>query len=167
MNCKFCNAELEEGLTLCPACGQENAEDVTEMAAAEELTQEFTEEELAEAAMEAVAEETAEEVTEPAKKTPAWVKILAIVGAVALAAVLGVAVFFGIKAGGNTAKSYTVSDEKAVKEKATVVATVGDLELTNNELQIYYRQAIEDFYNAYGAYMDAATLDFNKPLDEQ
>ena len=175
MNCKFCNAELEEGLTLCPACGQENAEEVVETIAeelpleaaeAEELPQEFTEEELAEAAM-AATEEVPEEAVEPAKNTPLWVKILAIVGAVALAAVLGVAVFFGIKAGGNTAKSYAVSDEKAVKAKDTVVATVGDLELTNNVLQIYYRQAIEDFYNAYGAYMDPSVLDFNKPLDEQ
>ena len=174
MNCKFCNAELEEGVTLCPACGQENAEEIIETVAEElplevaeeEIPQEFTEEELAEAAMAAVEEESVEEA-KPVKVTPLWVKILAIVGAVALAAVLGVAVFFGIKAGGNTAKSYTVSDEKAVKAMDTVVATVGDLELTNNTLQIYYRQAIEDFYNTYGSYMDPSVLDFTKPLDEQ
>lgn len=166
MNCKFCNAELEEGVTLCPACGQENAEEILETAEMEEAPQEFTEEELEEAAMAAVEEEPVEEA-KPVKVTPLWVKVLAIIGAVALAAVLGVAVFFGIKAGGNTAKSYTVSDEKAVKAIDTVVATVGDLELTNNTLQIYYRQAIEDFYNAYGAYMDASVLDFTKPLDEQ
>lgn len=166
MNCKFCNAELEEGATLCPACGQENAEEILETAEMEEAPQEFTEEELEEAAMAAVEEAPVEEA-KPVKVTPLWVKVLAIVGAVALAAVLGVAVFFGIKAGGNTAKSYTVSDEKAVKAMDTVVATVGDLELTNNTLQIYYRQAIEDFYNAYGSYMDASVLDFTKPLDEQ
>ena len=40
MNCKFCNAEMEEGLTLCPACGQENAEEVLETMAAEETPQE-------------------------------------------------------------------------------------------------------------------------------
>lgn len=166
MNCKFCNAELEEGVTLCPACGQENAEEILETAEMEEAPREFTEEELEEAAMAAVEEESVEEA-KPVKVTPLWVKVLAIIGAVALAAVLGVAVFFGIKAGGNTAKSYTVSDEKAVKAMDTVVATVGDLELTNNTLQIYYRQAIEDFYNAYGSYMDASVLDFTKPLDEQ
>ena len=161
-------------MTLCPACGQENAEEIIETVAEElplevaeeEIHQEFTEEELAEAAMAAVEEESAEEV-KSVKAAPLWVKILAIVGAVALAAVLGVAVFFGIKAGGNTAKSYTVSDEKAVKAMDTVVATVGDLELTNNTLQIYYRQAIEDFYNTYGSYMDPSVLDFTKPLDEQ
>ena len=54
MNCKFCNAELEEGITLCPACGQENAEEVLETE--EEISQEITEEELEEAAMAAVEE---------------------------------------------------------------------------------------------------------------
>ena len=45
MNCKFCQAELEEGVTLCPACGQENqpeeelpVAEVTEEAAAEDTT---------------------------------------------------------------------------------------------------------------------------------
>ena len=51
MNCKFCNAELEEDVTLCPACGQENAEEVAEDEMTQELPQEFTEEELTEAAM--------------------------------------------------------------------------------------------------------------------
>ena len=49
MNCKFCNAEMEEGVTLCPACGKENAEEVTETA--EEVT------------------ETADEVTEAEEVT--------------------------------------------------------------------------------------------------
>ena len=26
MKCKYCQSELEEGVTLCPACGKENAE---------------------------------------------------------------------------------------------------------------------------------------------
>ena len=169
MNCKFCNAELEEGITLCPACGQENLEEMIEPAAEEltpEMAQEITEEELEEAAMAAV-EEPTEEAAAPAKQYPAWMKILAVVGAVALAAVLGVAVFFGIKAGGNIAKSYTVSEQKAVKEMNTVVATVGDLELTNNALQVYYFQAVDEFYSAYGSYLDSSVLDLNKPLDEQ
>ena len=29
MKCKFCQAELEEGVTLCPACGQENLPEET------------------------------------------------------------------------------------------------------------------------------------------
>ena len=166
MNCKFCQAELEEGITLCPACGKENMEELPETAPEEEMPQEFTEEELAEAAMEA-AQETEEVVEAPAKKYPLWVRILAIVGAVALAAVLGVAVYFGVNAAGKKAESYTVSEKKAAKEMNTVVATVGDMELTNNALQVYYFQAIDDFYSTYGNYLDASVLDLNAPLDEQ
>ena len=29
MNCKFCNAEMEEGVTLCPACGKDNMEEIS------------------------------------------------------------------------------------------------------------------------------------------
>ena len=164
MNCKFCNAELEEGLTLCPACGKENAEEVLETVT-EEIPQEFTEEELAEAAMAAV--EESEETTEPVKKTALWVKILAVVGAIALAVTLIGAVVHGVRAGGQKAKSYTVSAAKAEKAKDTVVATVGDMELTNNTLQIYFFQAVDDFYNTYGYYMDPSVLDLTKPLDQQ
>ena len=37
MNCKFCNAELPEEVTLCPACGKENAEEITQEVSAEEM----------------------------------------------------------------------------------------------------------------------------------
>ena len=43
MNCKFCNAELPEEVTLCPACGQDNAAEVTEETAVTE-TEKTTEE---------------------------------------------------------------------------------------------------------------------------
>ena len=161
MICKFCNASLEEGVTLCPECGKENAEELETVAAEEVAVEEIP-------AEEAVAEETPVEASEaPAKKSALWVKILAAVGALALAAVLIGAVIYGIRAADKSADSYTVSDEQAVKAMDTVVATVGDLELTNNTLQVYYRQAIEEFYNAYGYYLDASVLDLEKPLDEQ
>ena len=57
--CKFCQAELEEGVTLCPACGKENAVE----AAAEETAAEHV------AAEETVTEEVAAEETAPAKET--------------------------------------------------------------------------------------------------
>ena len=63
MNCKFCNAELEEGITLCPECGKENVEEVMEEAL--EVTAEQVEE-VAEVISEVAetAEETAEEPVE-------------------------------------------------------------------------------------------------------
>ena len=178
MKCKFCKALLPEDVTLCPACGQDNAD-----ALSEEMAREITEEELTEAAMAAAEEETGEateetteetneEVTEeakPVKKTGLWVKILAVVGAVALTAVLIGAVLYGagVDLTGTKAKSYSVSDAKAPKVRDTVVATVGDIELTNSELQIFYWQAVSDFYNQYGYYLDSETLDMTAPFDEQ
>lgn len=196
MNCKFCNAELPEEVTLCPACGQENVEEVTQEAvavemeealeaseeAAEEMTEEVSEEtteEVAEAmteeATEEMTEEAAEEMTEEAAEEPAkskrklWVRILAIVCGVAILAVLIGSVFFGTKSVGKNAVSYSVSDSKAAKEKDTVVATAGEETLTNSELQVYYWQGVNDFYNYISYYMDVTTLglDLSKPLDQQ
>ena len=90
MNCKFCNAELEEGISLCPACGQENAaepevpEELTETEQIEELPAEETEELPAEAAEE-MAEEVSEEASEevPAKKSGNW-KLVALIAGAAL-----------------------------------------------------------------------------------
>ena len=177
MNCKFCNAELPEEVTLCPACGKENAEEVTQEVTAVE-TEEVTEaaEEVIEAATEEVTEEAAEETAEetaeavPAKpKRKLWVRILAAVCGVAILAVLAGSVFYGTKPWSKKTVSYCVSDSKAVKEKATVVATAGEETLTNSELQVYYWQGVNDFYNYISYYMDttALNLDLSKPLDQQ
>ena len=50
-----------------------------------------------------------------------------------------------------------------------MVARVGDEELTNSELQIYYWQSVDEFYSYYGYYMDMESmdLDLEKPLDQQ
>ena len=167
MNCKFCNAEMEEGVTLCPACGKDNLEELTEKAEMpEEAVTEAQEEEVVDTA--SVAEEAAEEPAEtPKKKTPKWLVALAIVGAIAIAAVLGTAVFFGIRSSMPPAGSYSVSDSKAEKARDTVVATVGDVELTNSALQVYYWQAVNEYQNSYAYYTNSSALDLTKPLDEQ
>ena len=183
MNCKFCNGELPEDVTLCPECGRENLEEVTEVIAeemtadpsgecAEEVTEE-ADEEVTEEADEEAAEEQTEEMdvpaSEPKQKPKVWMVILAVIGAIALVGVLIGAVAFGVKSAGKKVKSYTVSDDAGLKVKDVVVATVGDVELTNSELQIYYWQAVNEFYEYYGYYMDLTTLglDLEKPLDEQ
>ena len=169
MNCKFCNAELEEGVTLCPACGRENLEEQPQNP--EEILEDIPQETLEEPAAQPAGEETeiieAVETVEmtPAKKAKPWVVALAVIGAQAITAVLGVAVYFGVSAA-KAPKSYTVSDTKAVKAKDKVVATVGDLELTNSQLQVCYQMVCNDFSNYYGAYL-SAILDFSKPLDTQ
>ena len=167
MNCKFCNAELLEEVTLCPACGKDNAEEMTEEVAAAEM------EEVAEASEETAEavvaeEENAEPVAAP-KKRSLWVTILAVIGGIALLAVLVGAVIYGAKSMGNKTVSYSVSDAKAEQAKNAVVATAGTETLTNSELQIYYWQGINDYYNYMSYYMDpsAMGLDLSQPLDQQ
>ena len=171
MFCKFCQAELPENVTLCPACGKENQEEILEVAA-EEIQAE-TEEAVVELNEEAAAElteETQQNLPETTKKqNKLWVTLLAIVGAVALAAVLIVAVLYGVGVFDHNTDTYVVSDAKAMAASGTVVATAGDEKLTNSELQVYYQQAFEDFYSYYSYYMDLTTigLDTSKPLAEQ
>ena len=63
--------------------------------------------------------------------------------------------------------SYTVSDKKAEKWGDRVVAKVGDKELTNSMLQVYYWMNIFDSLSNNGQYLMAEGLDYSKPLDEQ
>lgn len=168
MNCKFCNAELEEGVTLCPECGRENLEEVVEqtpMETAEEAPEAYAEAPEETDEQSAVEEPTVPEAA-PRQKPKPWLVVLAVIGALAIAAVLGIAVYFGISAS-KAPKSYTVSDAKAASARNTVVATVGDLELTNSQLQVCYQMVCNDFRNYYGSYLDASILDFSKPLDTQ
>nr|MBQ8244853.1 peptidylprolyl isomerase [Oscillospiraceae bacterium] len=65
--------------------------------------------------------------------------------------------------------TYTVTDAEAEATKDTVVATIGEHQLTNAQLRIYYRSAMSSFLNTeYGYYMMMyGMLDYTKPLDTQ
>lgn len=63
--------------------------------------------------------------------------------------------------------TYTVTDDEILADRDTVVATVGDRELTNGVLQVYYWRAVQDFLSNYGAYASYFGLDYTKPLDTQ
>lgn len=71
MNCKYCSEPLEDGVTLCPACGKDNAEAVepAEEAAPEEGTEETVSQ--AEAAQEEAPEAAAPEGSEPSQEEEA------------------------------------------------------------------------------------------------
>ena len=186
MNCKFCNAEMEEEVTLCPVCGKDNtAEEVQEPAAEAEMVAdemvETTEETFAEEATETVAEEAAEEELEEApadRKKMSAGKLAAIYIAV-LAVIVALVAFVLTSLGENTdgmgavdqnvteaveyttpgrgnkddvtcKGSYTVSDKKAKSKSGKVIATVGDTELTNADLQVYYWMQVYNYLDNYG-----------------
>ncbi len=139
------------------------------------------------------AEETAEETpAEPAKKATPGKIALAIGAVVVLAAVLIALIVSSqnqkkaeepateptavveatIPADGNpedvTCKgSYSVSDEEAIAAGDTVVATIGEHQLTNSKLQVYYWMEVQNFLNNYGAYAAYFGMDYTQPLDTQ
>lgn len=63
--------------------------------------------------------------------------------------------------------TYTVTDEEAKQNQQTVVATIGERQLTNGQLQVYYWMEVQGFLNTYGAYAPYFGLDYTKPLDTQ
>lgn len=151
MICKNCGKELPEGSVLCCFCGTsvEN-----EPAAAEAP------------------------VEQPKNKPKWWLIVLVAIAGLVLVAVLVAAVLYGLgmdpiemlkpKANDITRKeSYTVEDDKAVGSKDVVVATIGDRELTNSELQIYYWETVYNFLNDNYYYLSYYGLNPELPLDEQ
>lgn len=172
---------MDPGSTVCPHCGKENAEAITE-----EIT-------------EKIAEETA-----PRKNTAALA--LCIVGLVSLAAALLLVVMFGVNGGweqllggkettgatvpsqtveatdptGTTEpteyvpgegvlirQSYTAADDAVQAAGKDVIAAIGDRTLTNEQFQVFYWMEFYNFasYNSY--YLSLYGLDIATPLDQQ
>lgn len=151
MKCNNCNAELEEGTTVCPSCGEPVQEAPVK------------------------------------KKIKLWQLVLGIVACFVLLLSLSTVVYWsviGVKSFDEGVQSivklftprennvfykdsYSVSDKKAAKAKDKVIGTIGDQEMTNGELQIYYWMNVYDFLNNYGYYAIYSGLDYTQPLDEQ
>lgn len=177
--CKFCNAELPDGSTVCPSCGKDNAAESGSKAAkpgsaaliivgvlalvilaigafftAKEGTTYAAEDGVVAASEEATeaAEEATEAATEPATEAPTEAPT--------------------VPADGNpddvTCKgSYTAEDEAVVSAREKVVATAGEYELTLGQLQVYYWMEFRNFMSQYGTYVSYFGLDVSKPLDTQ
>lgn len=174
--CKFCNAELPDGSTVCPSCGKDNAAESGSKAAkpgsaaliivgalalvilaigafftAKEGTT-YAAEDGVVAASEEATEATAEEATEEATEAPTEAPT--------------------VPADGNpddvTCKgSYTAEDEAVVSAREKVVATAGEYELTLGQLQVYYWMEFRNFMSQYGTYASYFGLDVSRPLDTQ
>ena len=157
--CKYCQAELPENTTVCPACGKDNKEEKkmtpgkTALVVAAVVVLAALVVALVYAGMSVVV--TSEEQTEAAVETVAETEAPAT-----------------IPADGNpddeTAKgTYTASDADVIAAKDTVVARVGDKTLTNSQLQMFYWTEVRNFLSSYGAYASMLGMDTTKPLDVQ
>ena len=85
-------------------------------------------------------------------------KVLTMSFTAVLAVILVVAIAFA---------SVQFVNNSGIKEKNTVAATIGDIELSNAQLNYYYVDAAFEYANTYGAYASMFGLDFTKPLNEQ
>ena len=183
MKCKYCQAELEEDMNLCPVCGKE--QDASE----ETVTPE-------------VKETAVPEIKEGIKATPGKIALAIAAGVVVLALLIAMvvgglngdtvkeeektpapteataaAIEETVPAGtippdGNpedvTCKgSYSATSEELNAVRDTVVAVVGNEELTIGELQVYYWESIYAFEGELGAYASQFGLDFSRGLDTQ
>ena len=190
MNCKFCGAELMEEKPFCPTCGKDNTLEETPVEAMEEIAEEVVAEEVA--AEETVTEEEVAEEAPKAKSNKIAISITAIVVVLALIVALVVTAMGGKKDATGTEPvestdaaveytipadtladdvthlgTYTVSDEEMLAAADTVVATLGDAELTLAQLQVYYWTEVFNFLNSYGAYASYLGLDVAVDLDKQ
>lgn len=167
MNCKFCNAQIGEDHKFCPYCGKSLDE-----------IQEQSEEEIvdrpegtAEAADGAEAVQTMEAVEEPApkKKGKVWKLVLAIAGGVVALGVLAVVLLyaFGVKLIPDNDVFVKDSYTSGKMKPDAVVAKVGDRELTNSLLQVYYMSTVNSFAEYYSSYIDYIGLDVGSDLSKQ
>ena len=179
MKCKFCQAEWDEETTVCPVCGEDNAEQETQDEEETLAVQNEADEETVKSEEPAAQPKKAK--LSPGKLAVIYIAVLAVV------AVLVFFVFFGMKGnelGAPSASpdvtegtipedgnqddvtcqgSYTVSNSKAKSKAGKVIATAADgTELTNNELQSLYWLQV---YNAMGS--ASISADFSLPLDQQ
>lgn len=132
MECRNCGKELPKDVLQCEACGFDNA---------------------------------APEV----KVRNPWKYIFPAVVCAALLAVLGWMIYFGVTGSFlfkendvYIKKNYTVGDERALANRETVVATMGEHKLTSGVLQVFYGNQIIEYLNTYNA-----AFDYTRSLHDQ
>ena len=188
MNCKFCGAELVEGKPFCPSCGKNNEVEETpveELAVEETVAEENVPEGNAAAEEVAVEEAPKDKSKKVALCITAVVVVLALIVALVVTAAknkqvadtepsVDTSLEYTATTPADTLAddvthlgTYTVSDEELLAATDTVVATLGDAELTLAELQVYYWSEVFNFLNSYGSYASYLGLDYTLGLDTQ
>ena len=173
MNCKNCQTELEEGVTLCPNCGTENAESAAPVEPAKTGLGAGKIALLVVLAVAAIAVIVALVMGGGSGTTPAETTLpTETLGTATPTEPSGTAPAPTVPADGNpddvTCKgTYTVSDEEISAAASTVVATMGESVLTNAELQVYYWMQVYDFLNQNASYAGMIGLDYTQPFDTQ
>lgn len=230
-HCKFCNAEMPEGSTVCPSCGKDNTQEQPAPAAADSgaVQPEIPSDNAVAPAQDPAADSTVqpeesaeaqsaapqEAANDKPKKLKTGTTVLVIVAAIAVV-ILAVGALFAFRSGwsatpeetveatvpsetevetaaeteaetvaeteateaptvpadGNpddvTCKgTYTAEDEAVIATRDKVIATAGDFELTQGQLQVYYWMEFRNFMSQYGAYASYLGLDATQSLDAQ
>ena len=117
MKCKFCEAELNPGESVCPACGKDNAK-------------------------------------EKAPMTINKLIALIVAGVVLFAVVAGVGIDRLRSHSVKYSVNYTAEQGKLDRYNDKVVATMGEYELTNGMLQIYYWNQVYGFAEYFSDYAE-------------
>ena len=105
--------------------------------------------------------EQAEKMTEKQlaeQKEAKKLKLYSTLAVVILIALVVIAAYIGI--------SQAVSNS-GVRERNTVALTIGEEKINNAEMNYFFMDAVNQFYNQYGSYAALLGLDTSKPLDEQ
>ena len=177
MECKYCGAEIEDSLLICPCCNRDFADELVITEDVELVSENASCDDTADVLCEEQYEDVIQEAEEPVvavKKRKTWQIVVAVSCCVVLLASLtlvmlnSMGISFTPKANDILYKEdYLVEDDKGEKTGKNVVATVGDLMLTNGELQVYYTQQIYEYVQYYGSMLTYLGLDVSAPLADQ
>lgn len=153
MNCKFCQAQLEEGATRCPQCGKpviKTWQLVLGIAAAVVLLASLGLLLLSAFGVEVFPKQEDENIGETIGLSGETV---------------------GESEGTMPVidtESLVADDEEAIRTAGELVAKIGDYQLTNGLLRLLYRMSVVEYVNANASYIGYyINLDLEKPLSEQ
>lgn len=197
MNCKHCQAPLEDGNPLCPSCGWDNSQpEETEAPIPQPEQAPETEPEIPAAEPESPAAEPASASASTPEVQPVNKKKLAlIIGGVVLVLAIAAGIIWALTrnqksvedpgtssptgsetlapeetaepTGVLTREDYAFTGEDITPELDKVVSTMEDATLTNGMLQIFYWRSFYDFLSSYSNYISYMGLDTTQPLGEQ